>query len=183
MTTQRSEATIRFRATLRAIDKIAIVQLPRDASARLPSRGQVAVRGTVNGRDFDTVVEPDGSSGHWIRLDAKLQKAVALRLGETAALEIQAVREWPEPTLPEDFAAALAGAPKRIQAIWHDITPMARWEWVRWVNATRNPQTRKRRVEVSIAKMEAGKRRPCCFNLAGCTDPDLSQNGRLKLLS
>jgi hypothetical protein len=32
---------------------------------------------------------------------------------------------------------------------------------------------------VSISKMKSGKRRPCCFNLAACTDPDLSKNGRL----
>ena len=59
------------------------------------------------------------------------------------------------------------------------ITPMARWEWVRWVNATKNPDTRKRRVEVSISKMSHGKRRPCCFDLASCTDPELSKNGKL----
>ena len=55
---------------------------------------------------------------------------------------------------------------------------MARWE-VRWVNATPNADTRKRRVEVSISKMKSGKRRPCCCNLAACTDPDLSRSGRL----
>ena len=56
---------------------------------------------------------------------------------------------------------------------------MARWEWVRWVNATKNPDTRGRRVEVSISKMESGKRRPCCFDLSSCTDPDLSKSGKL----
>jgi len=38
---------------------------------------------------------------------------------------------------------------------------------------------RGRRVDVSISKMNSGKRRPCCFNLSACTDPDLSKNGRL----
>jgi hypothetical protein len=56
---------------------------------------------------------------------------------------------------------------------------MARWEWVRWVSATKNVDTRKRRVEVSISKLGAGKRRPCCFNLASCTDPDLAKGGKL----
>ena len=71
-------------------------------------------------------------------------------------------------------------APMKIRYLWDDITPMARWEWVRWVNATRNPDTRRRRVEVSISKMNSGKRRPCCFDLSSCTDPQLSQNGRLR---
>jgi hypothetical protein len=56
---------------------------------------------------------------------------------------------------------------------------MARWEWVRWVNATPNADTRERRVEVTISKMKSGKRRPCCFNLASCTDPKLAKNGKL----
>ncbi|MGA8466491.1 MAG: YdeI/OmpD-associated family protein [Trebonia sp.] len=81
--------------------------------------------------------------------------------------------------MPRDLAAALAGAPQKIQNLWNEITPMARGEWVRWINATKNPDTRTRRVEVSISKMQGGKRRPCCFNLSACTDPDLSKYGRL----
>ena len=56
---------------------------------------------------------------------------------------------------------------------------MARWEWVRWVKATNSAVTRQRRVDVSISKMNSGKRRPCCFDLSACTDPDLSKNGKL----
>lgn len=137
------------------------------------------MRGTINGHEFQTVLEPDGSFGHWMRVDRRLQQTAALRAGGTATLELEPTKEWPEPTVPEDLHQALATAPEEIQDLWNDITPMARWEWVRWVNATSNPDTRRRRVEVTISKMEAGKRRPCCFNLAGCTDPTLSKNGKL----
>ena len=170
---------IRFKAALVRVDKSTIVRLPQPASRALPSRGQVAVEGRINGHPFQTVVEPDGKFGHWIKIEAKLQKAASLKTGETAAVEIEPVKEWPEPQLPPDFRKALAAAPKKIQDIWQDITPMARWEWVRWVNATANPETRKRRVEVSLSKMNVGKRRPCCFDLASCTDPQLSKNGKL----
>ena len=34
-------------------------------------------------------------------------------------------------------------------------------------------------LRISISKMRSGKRRPCCFNLTACTDPDLSKNGKL----
>src|ERR1700745_3147847 len=107
--------TIRFDAALHTIDRATIVQLPREASARLPSRGQVAVRGTVNGREFKTVLEPDGSSGHWMRVDGRLQKGAAARAGHPASFEIQPVKDWPEPNLPKDFEAALQGASKKIQ--------------------------------------------------------------------
>jgi len=176
---QKTGATIRFDATLFTIDKSTVLRLPKKASVKLPSRGQVAVEGTINGHQFQTVLEPDGNFGHWMKIDRKLQKSAALRAGDNATLEVASVKDWPEPSVPHDLKTALADAPQKIQHIWKEITPMARWEWVRWVNATPNPETRKRRVEVSISKMKSGKRRPCCFNLASCTDPDLSKNGRL----
>jgi len=171
--------TIRFDATLYTIDRSTVLRLPERASAKLPSRGQVAVHGTINGHGFQTVLEPDGVFGHWIRIDRKLQRAAAARTGERATLEIEPVKDWPEPSVPQDLKRALAAAPPKIHDLWKEITPMARWEWVRWVNATGNAVTRKRRVEVTISKMKGGKRRPCCFNLAACTDPNLSKNGRL----
>ncbi|MGH7511626.1 MAG: DUF1905 domain-containing protein [Gemmatimonadales bacterium] len=172
-------STIRFEATLHTIDKWTILRLPEKASEKLPSRGQVAVQGTINGHEFLAVLEPDGCSGHWMRVDERLRRTAAMSAGDTATLEIESTKDWPEPNVPQDFETALAAAPQKIQDLWHDITPMARWEWVRWVNATKNPDTRRRRVEVSISKMDNGKRRPCCFNLAACTNPDVSRNGKL----
>jgi hypothetical protein len=176
--TQRTEA-IRFGGTLSTIGTSTVLRLPESASRKLPSRGQVAVHGTINGVEFQTVLEPDGNSGHWMRLDDVLRHAAGISTGDTAALDIEVAKDWPEPNAPEDLAAALAAAPQQIQSLWNEITPMARWEWVRWVNATKNPDTRRRRVDVSISKMQSGKRRPCCFDLSACTDPELSKNGRL----
>ena len=179
MTERAEEAIIRFDATLSTVGTSTVLRLPETASKDLPSRGQVAVHGTINGVEFRTVLEPDGDAGHWMKVDDTLRHAAGISGGDTATLDIVVTRDWPEPSVPRDLAAALAAAPQRIQNLWDEVTPMARWEWVRWVNATKNPDTRRRRVDVSISKMNSGKRRPCCFNLSACTDPDLSKNGRL----
>ena len=179
MTERKTVSMIRFGARPQTIDRSTILRLPEDASDKLPSRGQVSVQGTVNGYEFQTVLEPDGNSGHWMRIDDELQKAAGISTGDAAKLELRLTKDWPEPNVPHDLAAALATAPQDIQEMWRDITPMARWEWVRWVNATKNPDTRKRRVDVTISKMSSGKRRPCCFDLSSCTDPNLSKSGRL----
>jgi hypothetical protein len=180
MTQRAGASTIHFDATLYTVDRSTILRLPEKASGKLPSRGQVAVRGTINGHEFQTVLEPDGSEGHWMKVDEQLRHASGVSAGETVTLDIEATEHWPEPDVPWDLQTALAGAPQRIHDLWKDITPMARWEWVRWVNATNNPETRKRRVEVSLSKMKSGKRRPCCFDLSACTDPKLARNGRLR---
>jgi hypothetical protein len=178
--TQRTEeATIRFGATLSTIGTSTVLRLPETADSPPPPPGAGGGRGPNNRAEFQTVLEPDGNSGHWMRVDDTLQHAAGIGAGDTATLDIEVTKDWPEPGVPRDLASALAAAPRKIQDLWNEITPMARWEWVRWVNATKNPDTRRRRVDVSISKMTSGKRRPCCFNLSACTDPDLSKNGRL----
>src|SRR6266568_4104611 len=103
--TQRTDVpAIRFDATLYMIDKWTIVRLPEKASAKLPSRGQVAVQGTINGHELQTVLEPDGSFGHWMRVDRKLQQTAALSAGDTATLEIESLKDWPEPNVPLDLS-------------------------------------------------------------------------------
>ena len=179
MTQQAEGSAIRFDAVLSTIDTSTVIRLPDAASRQLPSRGQVAVTGTINDVAFQTVIEPDGASGHWMKVADTLKRAAGVDAGDLATLRIVVTKEWPEPSVPRDLATALASAPQKIQDLWDDITPMARWEWVRWVNATKNPDTRGRRVDVSISKMENGKRRPCCFDLSACTDPDLSRSGKL----
>jgi hypothetical protein len=172
-------ATVRCEVRLSRIEGRPVIRLPQAASAKLPSRGQVAVEGTLNGAGFATVLEPDGAGGHWMNVDERLATAAGMTVDRGATLELEVSKQWPEPVVPADLRAALASAPRSIQEMWQDITPMARWEWVRWVNATRNPATRERRVEVTISKMEHGKRRPCCFDLSACTDPELSRSGVL----
>jgi bacteriocin resistance YdeI/OmpD-like protein/uncharacterized protein DUF1905 len=172
-------STIHFEATLYIIGKWLILHLPDSASKMLPSRGQVMVKGAINGHDLKKVLEPDGAWGHWFKVDEKMQKDIGVSAGDTVTVEIAPSKDWPEPNIPDDFSKELATAPAVVKELWKKITPMARWEWIRWVNATSVEETRQRRIEVSISKMQSGKRRPCCFNLAACTDPSLTKNGKL----
>ena len=111
----RKGATIRFDGTLSAIGTSTLLRMPKTASENLPSRGQVAVHGTINGVEFQTVLEPDGSFGHWMRVDDTLQHAAGISAGDTATLDIEVTKNWPEPSVPQDLATALAAAPQKIQ--------------------------------------------------------------------
>lgn len=167
-----------FEAHVQQIGERLIVRLPVKASGAMPSRGQVAVDAQVNGQAFRTVLEPDGRKGHWIAIDEQLRNALSLQHEDSVQVQLETTKEWPEPELPSDFETALAQA-EDIASTWTDITPMARWEWVRWIGATKNPQTRERRIEVSVSKLRDGSRRPCCFDLSSCTDPELAKSGKL----
>ena len=180
VTQKTATATIRFTATLQTIDSSTILRLPEQASRRLPSRGQVAVQATIDRRSSRQWWNPTASRVTGSRSIRTLQRAAGIGAGDRVSVCLEVTPDWPEPDVPPDLAAALTAAPQTIRDTWNDITPMARWEWVRWVNATANPATRQRRVEVSISKMDSGKRRPCCFDLASCTDPALAKSGKLR---
>ena len=92
MSPAEAAPAVRFEATLYTIDGSTILRLPGKASNQLPSRGQVAVQATVNGHACQTVAEPDGESGHWVRIDAKQQRAAALRAGDTRGGRARAPR-------------------------------------------------------------------------------------------
>lgn len=169
---------IRSKSRLFKIGNTTIVRLPRDASDKLPSRGQVMVEGLFNGAHFETPLEPDGNFRHWFEVSEKLLKETGTKVGAIVDLEIELVKHWPDPEVPQDLKKAVAASPKAT-SLWAQITPMARWEWVRWTRSTNSAETRARRVRVAVSKMEQGKRRPCCWNRNLCTVPEVSKNGIL----
>ncbi|MES2416268.1 MAG: YdeI/OmpD-associated family protein [Patescibacteria group bacterium] len=66
---------------------------------------------------------------------------------------------------PADLQKALISAPRAL-AIWENITPLARNEWICWVISGKKIETRVIRIKKGISKLSGGMRRPCCW--AGC---------------
>lgn len=169
---------VTFEAPLLDINNWHIVLLPKPASQQLPSRGMTMVKGTLNGISFQSPLEPDGRWSHWLHVTDSLRRAANIEAGDIVQVAIEPTKEWPEPTVPQDVAAALAADPVA-GPVWNDITPMARWDWLRWINSTTVAATRQRRIEVTCSKLRDGKRRPCCFNRSACCEPAVSKNGQL----
>jgi hypothetical protein len=167
-----------FGATLTAIGAHTILRLPEPVSRKLPSRGLTLVEGTLNGHPFQTPLEPDGKGSHWFRVSPAVLKAANVTAGDSVSLVISPVSDWPEPDVPADLKRALAADPQA-RGPWLDITPLARWDWIRWIRATKNPDTRAIRIEKTLSKLRSGKRAACCFDRSQCTDPEVSRGGVL----
>ena len=71
--------------------------------------------------------------------------------------------------LPADLRSALIANPTAFDA-WKDITPLARNEFICWVEDAKQPPTRERRIRRTQEELEEGKRRPCCW--PGCKHRD-----------
>jgi len=69
-----------------------------------------------------------------------------------------------EPRVPTDLGKSLAAAPKA-KALWKDLTPIARRDFISWIDSAKQEETRRRRIERACSMLAAGKRRPCCYTI------------------
>ena len=148
--------------------------LPKNASAKLPSRGMTAIEGTLNGVAFQATLEPDGQKSHWLKVDRKLSEAARADAGDVVTLEIAPAAHEPEPELPPDLRKALATAAPKARKLWSDITPVARRDWIQWITSAKREETRVRRIKNACSMLASGKRRPCCFDRSGFYGKSLS---------
>jgi uncharacterized protein YdeI (YjbR/CyaY-like superfamily) len=68
--------------------------------------------------------------------------------------------------MPADLRKALL-SDKKVLALWEDITPLARNEFICWVEDAKKQVTRERRIRRTQEELEEGMRRPCCW--PGCS--------------
>jgi hypothetical protein len=164
---QETKSTIRFSAKLfrpKASAKTGswTLTLPKNASAKLPSRGTTMVEGTINGFPFRAALEPNDKGSHWLRVNKTMRDAAGEDAVDMATVEVTRAGEEPEIRVPMDLRKALAAAPLA-QAGWEDITPMARRDWIFSISSAKQPETRTRRIEKACDMLASGKRRLCCF--------------------
>lgn len=67
--------------------------------------------------------------------------------------------------LPADLKKAISSS-KIVFERWEDITPLARNEFICWIEDAKQEDTRKKRINRACEDLMNGKRRPCCWS--GC---------------
>src|ERR1043165_7201990 len=147
---EQAEQTIRFSAKLvgRKAGEASYLHLCKAANAELPSPGTIVVEGTINGFPFRALLQSEGKGAHALRISKALQVAAGANAGEMVVVELTRVGDEPEVRVPPDLTTALKTAAKA-RALWTEITPMARREWVRWVSSAKQAETRDRRIEAA----------------------------------
>ena len=77
----KAAAKIRFKAKLQRPATSSkgsawtFLVLPKNASAKLPTRSKTTVEGVINGFPFRATLEPDGQKGHWLKVGKKMGEA------------------------------------------------------------------------------------------------------------
>lgn len=80
--------------------------------------------------------------------------------------------------VPVDLAKILRTDSALLET-WESLTPLARNEWICWVENAKLNETRTRRISRTQTELAEGKRRPCCW--IGCihrTDKEIAPSVR-----
>ncbi len=66
--------------------------------------------------------------------------------------------------VPTGLRKALAVKPTT-EKIWKDLTPIARRDFITWIESAKQPETYERRIQKTCSMLATGKRRPCCYSM------------------
>ncbi|WP_288129238.1 YdeI/OmpD-associated family protein [Microbulbifer sp.] len=142
------------------------VILPKEVSAKLPRRGRTTVEGTINGKPFTVLLEPDGKKSHWLKIDQSLFESSGADFGDTVELEIWSAAEELEPEVPSDFSQALSASPDA-KSTWENTTTISRIDWIHWITSAKQEKTRTKRIHDACDMLASGKKKVCCFDTSG----------------
>jgi uncharacterized protein YdeI (YjbR/CyaY-like superfamily) len=161
-----------FQAALERIDsplKWVMVRVPFDAGKVWGKRGQLKVKGEVNGFAFRTSLFPDGKGGHRLLVNKLMQRGAKTTPGMTARFRLEPDSEVRVVNVPEELHRALSE--ERSLRRWFDsLNYSARNEICKGIAQAKNASVRLRRAErmaeCLLATMEAERELPPAFQIA-----------------
>lgn len=166
-----------FEATLERIDsplKWVMVRIPFDAGKVWGKRGQLRVKGKINGFAFRTSLFPDGNGGHRLLVNKVMQRGGKAAPGMAARFRIEPDSNARVVTVPAELTRALSEA--RSLRRWFDsLSQSIRNEICRVVSQAKSSEARSRRAEQMaerlMAAMEAEQELPPVLQIAFTRNP------------
>lgn len=151
-----------------------IIRIPFDAAKIFGVRGQIKVKGTINGYPFRSSLFPTGEGGHILLVNKRMQKQGRVTAGANAGFEIELDSEERVATIPEPLERILAE--DRSFRRWYDqLNHSTRSEIAKWVNEPKSAEARGRRseqiAERLLETMEAERELPPLLQLAFARNP------------
>jgi uncharacterized protein YdeI (YjbR/CyaY-like superfamily) len=152
-----------------------IARVPFDAAKLWGKRGQIKVRGEINGYAFGATLFPDGQGGHFLIVNKKMLSGGKTAAGLTAKFRLQS-DTTPRITVlpPAELLRELAQS-KRLLKFFESLSPSRRHEIAKWIAQCKTSDARKRRSEQIgewlMETMEAQRALPPIMQLAFRQNP------------
>jgi uncharacterized protein YdeI (YjbR/CyaY-like superfamily) len=160
-----------FVARLERIDsplKWVIIRIPFDAAKIWGERGQLKVKGEINGFAFRTSLFPTGNGGHMMLVNKRMQHGAKTRIGMAAQLRLEPDTEKRIVTTPAELRRAL-------RRWFNTLNYSTQNEICKWIAQAKGAEVRTRRAgqiaERLLATMEAERELPPIVQIAFARNP------------
>lgn len=151
-----------------------IIHLPFDASSCWGLRGQIRVKGEINGFAFRSSLFPTREDGHILLVNKKMQKEARTSEGKVARFRLEVDTEKRDISIPSELARLLREDLSLLR--WHDrLNPSTRNDIAKWITEPQSKEARVRRAEQIAERllnvMDAERELPPIFRLAFARNP------------
>ena len=176
-TTKPTLAAKRFEARLermRSRLNWVVIHVPFDAAQAWGLRGQIKVKGDVNGFAFRTSLFPTGNGRHILLVNKRMQKGARAAEGSVARFQIELDREERTAEIPDELKRILRE--DRVFRRWYDgLNHSTRSDIAKWITEVKSDAARMRRAEQIaerlLAVMEAERELPPVLQVAFARHP------------
>jgi uncharacterized protein YdeI (YjbR/CyaY-like superfamily) len=123
-----------------------IVRVPLDVAKVWGVRGQLRIKGEINGFTFRTSLFPTGKGTHLLMVNKQMQAGGKVAAGMKARFRVEPDTEKREVAMPPELEREL-GQSKRLKKFYDSFNDSIRREIARWVGLGKQAATRRRRAQ------------------------------------
>jgi uncharacterized protein YdeI (YjbR/CyaY-like superfamily) len=151
-----------------------IIRVPFDAAKLWGTRGQIKVKGEINGFAFRTSLFPTREGWHFLLINKRMQKGARAVEGSVARFQMELDREERTVTIPDELKRILSqGLLSEARALrrWYDqLNHSTRNDIAKWIAEPKSAEARVRRAEQIaerlLSVMEAERELPPILQVA-----------------
>ncbi len=132
------------------------LSIPLEVSTTFGSKGQVRVKGTINGYPFRSTALPMGDGTHYLVVGKDIRQHISAAQGDTVRVALELDTEQRQVEVPDELQQTLASQPQA-KAAFERMTYSHQKEWVNWIMSAKQAETRLRRVEKALTFIVQGK--------------------------
>jgi uncharacterized protein YdeI (YjbR/CyaY-like superfamily) len=151
-----------------------IIRIPFDVAKIWGKRGQLRVKGEINGFAFRTSLFPTGKGGHTLLVNKGMQAGADASPGEVAHFRLEPDTEERKATVPSELKRYL-DEDRGLRRWFEQLNYSTRREIGEWILQVKSPEARLRRAgqlaERLFAVMEAERELPPILKVAFARDP------------
>lgn len=130
------------------------VAIPFDLAAEAGKRGQVRVKGTINGYSYRSTALPRGDGFHYLVVNQAIRGVLGVSPGDEVTVSIELDPQERLVEIPLDFQQALADHPEA-NAHFKNLAASHQKEYVRWITDAKREETRAKRITQTIEKLKS----------------------------